>query len=442
MKIVSLCEHPEYIEQVAEWTWRAFCKEDRPSVTIDAVRKKLQAQKIGVLPHTYIALCGGRAVGTVAMYDNDLKGEAVTPWLGSLFVPEEMRGRGIARALISHVRSVAQSAGFDTLYLRTEHTAAYYEALGWEFVKETVDPVYQLQTRVYRTKLSGFRAEKVPEDRWDCVRLFDDAAGTSATIAVGRGGILTQFYAAGQEVMYLNEETLHDITKSVRGGCPILFPSCGRLIDKQYTYHNQVYHMNIHGVARNHLWKIVETSTADAAKLTIVLESNDATRREYPFDFKVFYTYCLRGDRMSITQRFVNCSQEAMPFSSGLHPYFRIDPPSASVTLASGRYLSVAEDCKPYDYDGTTGFAGAVEYIARDLRDLGAELDTGLGHRVHIDAEGDYRYYVVWSPEDVQFGCVEPWTALPNALNTQEDLIWLKPGEEKELNVSFSVSKS
>lgn len=441
MKIVSLCEYPKYIEQVAEWTWHAFCEKDRPSVSIDAVRKKLQAQKMGALPHTYLALCGERAIGTVALYDNDLKGEQATPWLGSLYVPEEMRGQGIARALIAHVRKTAQKAGFDTLYLRTEHTAAYYEALGWQFVKETIDPVYQLQTSVYQTKLSDFRVEKITGDRWDSVRLFDDEAGTSAKIAVGRGGILTEFYAAGREVMYLNAETLHDTAQSVRGGCPILFPSCGRLTDKKYTLQNQVYHMNIHGVARNHPWKIAESSTDGAAKLTIMLESNDETRIEYPFDFKVFYTYSLCGEKLSITQRFMNCSQEAMPFSSGLHPYFRIDPQTATVRLASNKYLSVAEDLKPYSYDGVAGFQGGVEYIAKDLTDLRAELNTGLGHRVLIDAEGDYRYYVVWSPEDVQFACVEPWTALPNALNTQKDLIWLRPNEEKGLTASFTVSE-
>ena len=109
--------------------------------------------------------------------------------------------------------------------------------------------------------------------------------------------------------------------------------------------------MNIHGVARNHPWKIAESSTDGAAKLTIMLESNDETRIEYPFDFKVFYTYSLCGEKLSITQRFMNCSQEAMPFSSGLHPYFRIDPQTATVRLASNKYLSVAEDLKPYSYD-------------------------------------------------------------------------------------------
>ena len=95
-----------------------------------------------------------------------------------------------------------------------------------------------------------------------------------------------------------------------------------------------------------------------------MLESNDETRIEYPFDFKVFYTYSLCGEKLSITQRFMNCSQEAMPFSSGLHPYFRIDPQTATVRLASNKYLSVAEDLKPYSYDGVAGFQGGVEYLS------------------------------------------------------------------------------
>lgn len=155
MKIVSLCDYPEHIDTVARWNWGAFCENDRPSVTLDIVRNKLKMHKHGALPHAYIALEDDVPVGTVTLYDNDLKGEDVTPWLGSLFVPENHRCHGIAKKLIDHICKVAHELGYDAIYLRTEHTAKYYEKLGWQLVKHTVDPVYQLSTSVYRMDIAS-----------------------------------------------------------------------------------------------------------------------------------------------------------------------------------------------------------------------------------------------------------------------------------------------
>ena len=439
MNIVSLLEYPQYIPQVAAWNWRAFCKEERPSVTQAAVERKLRAQRPDALPQTYLALQDGAPVGTATLYDNDLAGDAATPWLGSLFVPEAMRGQGIAQTLIAHVKAMARARGFQTLYLRTEHTAAYYEARGWEFVRRTVDPAYGMETTVYQTPLSGFRVLPAEGDRWGSVRLFDDAAGSMATIAPLRGGICTQFFAAGREVMYLDRATLDDPEKRVRGGCPILFPSCGRLRDAKYALAGGEYAMEIHGFARKLPWRVVESRTRGAAELTIELSDNAVTRAEYPFAFAARFTYRLCGATLSIEQTIENRAAQRMPFSLGLHPYFRVDPARSRAILHARRYLAVSEGMREHDYDGVTEFSGDADLIATELSGLRATVETGLGHQILMAAEGAYRYYVIWSPEGTEFACVEPWTALPDALNTGRDLLWLAPGEKRGFCAAFTV---
>lgn len=443
MKIVPLCENTEYLDLVAGWTFSEFCLIDRPSVSLNAVKQKLHAQKPGNLPFTYIALVDDICVGTVAIYDNDLKGEGVTPWLGSLFVHPDWRGKKIGQALIAHIKVIVAAWGYDTLYLRTEHTAEYYEKLAWNMVKKTVDPIYGLDTTVYKTSLQSckpYSVEQIPNDQWMSYRLSDKKNGTSATVAVARGGILTSFFAVGQEVMYLEENTLHDIQKSVRGGCPILFPSCGRLRDKQYTYNGNIYHMNIHGVARNHEWQALECDERDAASLKIVLYSDARTKEEYPFDFKLIYTYYLEGDTLSIEQEICNLSDEQMPFSSGLHPYFKINRNYAKVRLDASEYLEVNDDFSKHSYDGITAFTDGVECIAQKLTSTRAVLNTALGYHITLDCEGDYQYFVLWSPEGTQFACVEPWTACPDALNTKKDLLWLNAGESTKFCMKITVS--
>lgn len=154
MEFVKLLEHPQYIDLVADWMYTAFCEQDRPSLTRFDIKKRLETSCSDTLPMVFIAIIEGECVGTFSLYQNDLAGESVTPWLASLFVRPDLRGKGVGRFLIDSVSRVAKEMGFETLYLRTEHTAAYYDKLGWTLVKQTVDPVYQLNTSMYSIALS------------------------------------------------------------------------------------------------------------------------------------------------------------------------------------------------------------------------------------------------------------------------------------------------
>ena len=422
MKIVSLCDYPQYIDTVANWTWNEFCKVDRPTVTLEQTRAKLETQTKDSIPHTYVAVIDGKPVGTIAYYDNNLQGREFTPWMGSLYVDPEMRGKSIARALILHIRNRAKKAGFDTLYLRTEHTANYYEKLGWTFVCDAVDPAHNLQTKVYKTALSGYRAVE-KNDKWQKVELFDENAGTSAEIAIKRGGILTSFYAISRDIVFMNWDTFNDENSKVRGGMPILFPICGRLVDGKYEYDGKSYELDIHGVARAMAWEFVSTDTKDGASLTICLKSNEETKKKYPFAFCVEYTYTLKGDCLTVTQRFKNLSNSKMPFSSGVHPYFNAD----------------RETCAAYMGDEKFTFAKEPDFVVDDIKSKTVTLDTGLGHSVKVVADENYNTYVFFSPEDAKYACAEPWSAAPNALNTRKDLLYLKSGEEKVLTVTIEA---
>ena len=422
MKIVSLCDHPEYIDIIANWTWNEFCKVDRPTVTLEQTKAKLKAQTKTSIPHTYVAVIDGKPVGTIAYYDNNLQGSEFTPWMGSLYVDPEMRGKSIARALILHIRKRAKAEGFDTLYLRTEHTSKYYEKLGWTKVCDAVDPAHNLKTSVYKTALSGYRVT-MKNDRWGSVELFDENAGTSAEIAVARGGILTTFYAISRDIMFMNWETLNDENSKVRGGMPILFPICGRLVEGKYELGGKTYELDIHGVARAMPWEFVSVDTKGGASLTICLKANEDTMKKYPFNFYVEYTYTLKGDKLTVTQKFKNLSSEVMPFSSGVHPYFNADRKACAASMGDEKFT----------------FDKEPDFVIDDICSKTVTLDTGLGHSVKVSADDNYNTYVFYSPEDAKYACAEPWSAAPNALNTKKDLLYLAPGEEKVLTVTIEA---
>ena len=61
------------------------------------------------MPIVFVALDdAGTLVGTASLLFNDLEGDPRNPWLASVFVPAEQRGKGIASALVAAIEAVAR----------------------------------------------------------------------------------------------------------------------------------------------------------------------------------------------------------------------------------------------------------------------------------------------------------------------------------------------
>ena len=80
----------------------------------------------------FIALsANGTLLGSAGILPATITHKHLTPWLSSVYVPEEFRGKGIASAL--SLRAIAEAArlGFDRLYLFTPHNETLYARLGF-----------------------------------------------------------------------------------------------------------------------------------------------------------------------------------------------------------------------------------------------------------------------------------------------------------------------
>ena len=75
------------------------------------------------------------------------------------------------------------------------------------------------------------------------------------------------------ELLYqgMLDDTLHDMTKSVRGGIPILFPNAGFLTDEQKS--ETWWNLPQHGFARTNEWKVIESKTTNASVILAKEES-------------------------------------------------------------------------------------------------------------------------------------------------------------------------
>ncbi|MCL2300484.1 MAG: hypothetical protein FWC27_10120, partial [Firmicutes bacterium] len=104
------------------------------------------------------------------------------------------------------------------------------------------------------------------------------------------------------------------------GQAPVLFPIVGRVKDDRYRWRGKEYVCPKHGFARKSPFRL---ETLEGARASFVLESSDATRACYPFEFSLTLAYRLKGRALVAEATVANRDGGGMYFSLGAHPGFQ-----------------------------------------------------------------------------------------------------------------------
>lgn len=259
---------------------------------------------------------------------------------------------------------------------------------------------------------------------------------TEARVVPARGGLVTALRVGARDVLYLDEATLLDPTKNVRGGAPLLFPSPGRLTADRYTHAGASYALGQHGFARSTPFDVLDVRP-DAARMR--LGASGATREVYPFEFALSVDVRVSAGALRVDAEVSNRGDAVMPYGFGTHPYFFV--PVAQKALA--RLPTRATRA----WDNVTKQTRELPVVALDAGEVDLHL---LGHgassaelslpdgRVVLGGDDGWRRWVVWTLPGRDFVCVEPWTSPADALNTGDDLLHLAPGESRAHRLSIS----
>lgn len=100
---------------------------------------------------------------------------------------------------------------------------------------------------------------------------------------------------------------------------PILFPIVGAVLNDEYRYQGNTYHMTQHGFAR-HL--VFDTNIISNNQVEFILEADDLTKDQYPFDFVLKVTYKLLNNKLVCNMQVVNPGNDEIFFQIGGHPAF------------------------------------------------------------------------------------------------------------------------
>ncbi len=247
------------------------------------------------------------------------------------------------------------------------------------------------------------------------------------------------------------------------GRAPVLFPIVGAMPGGKYLHNGQEYNIKQHGFARNSTFKEV-SSRSDA--VTFLLESNQETKKAYPFDFSFYVSYELVEYSLVCRFKVHNRSAEAMPFGLGGHPGFNVplqageqfedyvlvfdrvencDSPCINQELRQidpQRRRPVLENTRtlPLNHEDYLDDALILENLqSRKV----ALFHNDSGHGIEVAFDG-FDYLGIWQKPNANYLCIEPWTSTA-ALTTEDSVlahkrgvILLQPGEV--FDVSFKIT--
>ena len=149
MKIISLRENPEYKDTAIRYV-QAKWPTVLPVIYEDCINHSIDAKN--PLPQWYLLEKDGEIIGCAGLITNDFISRMdLYPWICAIYVEEKHRGNNYASLLIDKSKTDSKKAGFDYLYLSTDHTG-YYEKLGFSYIGQGYHP-WGDESRIYQCKL-------------------------------------------------------------------------------------------------------------------------------------------------------------------------------------------------------------------------------------------------------------------------------------------------
>jgi galactose mutarotase-like enzyme len=251
------------------------------------------------------------------------------------------------------------------------------------------------------------------------------------------GGMVSSLCVGGLEVLRMKPELL-GLGNCLAGGIPILFPFCGRTADDTYRVGEKPYTMPFHGLVKDTTFSVRRKGVQEVCMYTepgtVVLREN------YPYSFMLDVIYRVEAQSLYVTAQIENRSDSPMPFYIGWHPYLRVSS-KKDATLKLG-----AEQFKSY-IDGAGGIWNLPEvdlqqrldHVFWDLTEAGIELENRPdGYRARIIPDDLHGVVTVCTVFD-DCVCIEPWTGMPNSINTGKRLHHIEPGSSQKCGFELRV---
>ena len=148
-------------------------------------------------------------------------------------------------------------------------------------------------------------------------KILIEAKAASAEIYLYGAQVTSWMPAGADEVLFVSEKSHWEAGRAIRGGIPICFPWFRAKADDKSA--------PSHGFVRTKEWRVesISAEAENSVRVCLSTESDDSTRRWWPFDFRLEYRITV-GAKLRLELVMKNSGQSALRFEEALHTYFKV----------------------------------------------------------------------------------------------------------------------
>jgi galactose mutarotase-like enzyme len=245
----------------------------------------------------------------------------------------------------------------------------------------------------------------------------------------------------------------------VRGGNPVLFPFSARTFDRGDIHFwrgrdDQRRPMPMHGIARQGTFTVDQI---DDTGFRATLQPTAEDQVAYPFAYEFTVAYRFEALRVACEFSLTNRDQQPIPWSAGHHFYFtapwtdghsrddyQITLPTAKAvrqsakgTLFPGPHVPRTTPLSDPNLVDTIHTGLATNPVRFGPADGSEFVDVSVGAAPRPDPG---MAIVTWTADsEAPYYCVEPWMGPPNAIEHQQGLRWVAPGETDRFSVAVVI---
>jgi len=285
------------------------------------------------------------------------------------------------------------------------------------------------------------------------------------TVTLSNDHLKAQISSQGAELTQLCDEQGRDLLWDGdpafwTGRSPLLFPIVGRLRDDRALIDGRPYSMKQHGFARSFVFEIVDAAPEFCR---FRLNASDATREQFPFDFRFDMTYRLDGRSLVFAASILNPESRPVPVSFGFHPALRWPLPYGGERNAHEIRFEATETASLHTLsDGLLGPASRPTPVEGDRLPLHDDLfqdgalvwSTLASRQVRYGVPGRRSLTVsfhgmphlgIWTKPGAGYVCIEPWQGYADPIGFEGEfrdkpgIVMIPPGETRDFSMRIAV---
>lgn len=289
--------------------------------------------------------------------------------------------------------------------------------------------------------------KKYIEESFEIIELSNQFI--NAKIVVQQGFNLFSLVYKNIETIYFDKTLTENFQDRKLAGIPFMHPWANRLdrdkiFNRSFTMNDKLNdvlyrdgnNLPLHGlILKSDKWQIIDMSATDLkASCTAKLAFNETHLLDlFPFKHNIFITLELESEKLFYKVEIENLSSNEMPICFGFHPYFNIKHSENNILIVPDAEVALVDEklIPTNKYDEKEALFSFKE---NQIPIKNQNIDHAFLHQnqnenyqlktdnylVTFNLDENYTVVQIYHPNNEQkpYICIEPMTALANALNT------------------------